>query len=204
MKPTMRKVRSIKKTLTANSSEPMKSYRAKFLVAIPDLIDPNFYKSVVLMFHHDEDGASGLILNRPSPVGLNEVWEQISDLECDIQQPLFFGGPVEGPLMAVHGCASHSEIEIVEGLYLSMRKENLDEIISQTLRPFRFFSGYSGWSSEQLDGEIQAGGWLVESATLADVFDNHEDLWKKLSGRYGQKVMFPGRDQWDDHDPSLN
>ena len=74
----------------------MNCYRAKFLVAIPELIDSNFYKSVVLMFHHDEDGASGLILNRPSPVSLHEVWDQISDSECDVEQPMYFGGPVDG------------------------------------------------------------------------------------------------------------
>ena len=202
MNPTMLKVGILNPNCEVSAT--MKSYRAKFLVAIPELIDSNFFRSVVLMFHHDEDGASGLILNRPSPVKLTEVWDQISDLDCNIDQPLFFGGPVEGPLMAIHGCASHSEIEIMEGMYLSMRKENLDEIISQTLRPFRFFSGYSGWSSEQLESEVEAGGWLVEDAAQDDVFGDHENLWKKLSDRFGQKVMFPGRDQWTDHDPLLN
>ena len=80
----------------------MNSYFGHFLAAVPDLADSNFYRSVVLMFHHDEEGASGIIINRPSPVELSEVWNKVSEVPCNVHQQLYVGGPVEGPLMALH------------------------------------------------------------------------------------------------------
>ena len=80
----------------------MKSLKGHFLVASPHLADANFYRSVVLMIQHDEDGAVGLVLNRPTDNTIAEVWEMISESPCDVQGCVSIGGPVAGPLMALH------------------------------------------------------------------------------------------------------
>ena len=170
----------------------MTSYRAHFLAASPDLSDGNFFRSVVLMFHHDDEGASGLVMNRPSPVSLAEVWNKVSDVPCKVEQPLHVGGPVEGPLMAIHGCASLSEIEIMEGVYISMQRENLNGIVSQSLRPFRFFSGYAGWGAGQLETEIEQGGWLLSPATGSEIFGDSDEMWKSVCDQVGREIIFPG------------
>jgi len=187
----------------------MKSFTGQLLAAIPELSDSNFFRTVVLIFQHDPSGASGVILNRPTPVALSDVWEQInqdtqsSEIQDDVEDAkgsspisvtgnLHIGGPVEGPLMAVHGCPWAGEIEIMEGVYVAMKRENLDEIIKQDLRPYRFFSGYSGWSSDQLNSEIQAGGWLTCPATYEQIFESDpESLWKSVCAEVGESIMLP-------------
>ncbi len=91
-------------TVTEPKSETaeatMHSLRGNLLVASPHLPDPNFFRSVVFIVEHQEDGALGLILNRVSPQRLKEVWETASEAPCVSDQYLRIGGPVPGPLMA--------------------------------------------------------------------------------------------------------
>ena len=74
----------------------MSSLQGYFLVASPRLGDENFYRSVVLMVHHDEQGALGVVLNRPTNHALNEIWEEIAGEICESTDPLYVGGPVSG------------------------------------------------------------------------------------------------------------
>jgi putative transcriptional regulator len=106
--------------------------------------------------------------------------------------------------MAVHGCASLSEIEILDGVYLSMGRENLDQIVLQTFRPFKFFSGYSGWTAEQLETEVRAGGWLSIEAKKDQIYGDCDELWKQVCDEVGRKIMLPSTDHSSPHDPSLN
>src|SRR2546429_6526132 len=78
----------------------MKSLQGQFLIASPHLADTNFYKGVVLMIKHDDEGAMGLILNRPTENTVTEVWKMVGEEDIECPQPIFFGGPVSGPLVA--------------------------------------------------------------------------------------------------------
>ena len=77
-----------------------------FLVASRYLRDPNFAQSVVLMIHHDHQGAMGVVINRPSDKTVREVWEMIGNDPCDRDEPIFVGGPVPGPLVGTPLAAS--------------------------------------------------------------------------------------------------
>ncbi len=183
----------------------MESLRAHLLVAVPQLPDVNFYHSVVLMIQHDENGAFGVVLNRPSDVTVGEIWERISDEPCDSLDPINFGGPVEGPLLALHTQESHSEGEVIPGVYLAMQKDNLNRIVQQKEHSFRIFTGYSGWGEGQLEGELEAGGWLTTPAKSEHVFHREDDLWKKVAREIGDEILF--RDVKHPHmpdDPSMN
>ena len=89
----------------------MNSLRGHFLVASKFLADPNFARTVVLLVQHDEDGAFGVVLNRRAGSTVEELWSQVGQANCNSQQPVYVGGPVPGPLMAIHADRSQAEVE---------------------------------------------------------------------------------------------
>ena len=81
-----------------------------FLVASRELLDPNFARSVVLIIRHSEEGAMGLVLNRPTKTSVSEAWKQVSEAPCPTTGLIHLGGPCRGPLMAIHGDPALGEI----------------------------------------------------------------------------------------------
>jgi len=183
----------------------MKSTKGHFLIASPHLADSNFFRSVVLMVQHDEEGAFGLVLNRPTNNTILDLWHMVSEEPCSTDAPVHLGGPVPGPLVAIHSDMELAEVEILAGVYFAATKEVIEQIVSQTDRLFRLFVGYSGWGPAQLDGEMEAGGWLIEPATREDVFSNYEDLWNRVARRIGLEILAPSiRRSEIPEDPSMN
>jgi putative transcriptional regulator len=183
----------------------MKSLRGHFLVASPHLADPNFYKSVVLMIKHDDEGAFGLVLNRPTDNTVADFLKLVGEEELDCPQPIFVGGPVSGPLMALHRLKSAAEAEVLPGLYFAAHKDKLQRIVSQTLKPFRFFSGYAGWTGGQLEDELAAGGWLTAKVKKELIFRPADELWEQIVRTIGESIL--GKSMKLKHlpeNPSLN
>lgn len=177
----------------------------RFLVASRYLRDPNFAQSVVLMIHHDHQGAMGVVINRPSDKTVREVWEMIGNDPCDRDGRIFVGGPVPGPLLALHTQAGFSEHEVIPGLFFSTHRDELDLIVRKKNVSLRLCSGNAGWGSGQLEGEMEAGGWLSTKATVKDVFADHESIWKTVTQRIGLEIMAPELDRERiPNDPSLN
>jgi putative transcriptional regulator len=182
-----------------------KSLAGHFLVASRYLRDPNFVQSVVLMIHHTEEGAMGVVINRPAEKTVREVWEMIGCEPCDRDDRIFIGGPVPGPLVAVHTLEPFAEHEVLDGVYVATKKDALDIIVRRKGLPLRLYSGHAGWGSGQLEGELEAGGWLTTEATLDDVFADHETVWKTVTQRIGLEIMAPDLDTKHlPPDPSLN
>ena len=170
----------------------MDSLAGQILIAIPDLPDSNFYRSVVIMLQHSHEGGTGVILNRPSNVTVSTVWDEISEEEtCNSNEKINVGGPVEGPLIALHTSPSLAETEIIPGVYMSVRRDNLNSLVNQDQEQYRIFSGYSGWGSGQLESEIECGGWLTLRAKKSDIFGETESLWKNSCEHVGHKIMMP-------------
>jgi putative transcriptional regulator len=178
------------------------------LVASPHMEDPNFARTVVLIVQHSDEGAFGLVLNRPSNHSLADVWKQVADdASCDVEQPLYIGGPVEGPLLALHTREGISEREIVPGVFFSTQREALESLISGHQGPFLIVTGYSGWGSGQLEGELKAGAWLTIPARREYVFPETEgeNLWRTVARDIGRGVLFSAGDVKNlPDDPSLN
>jgi putative transcriptional regulator len=82
-------------------------------------------------------------------------------------------------------------MEVLPGVYFSAEKEHLHQVIRAAGCPCRFFSGYSGWGEQQLEGELEAGGWLVTSATAELVFGDSEELWDKIVRVIAQDILAP-------------
>jgi putative transcriptional regulator len=182
-----------------------KTLAGNFLVASRYLRDPNFARAVVLMIHHNDEGAMGVVINRPSEKTVREVWEMIGNDPCDRDDSIFVGGPVPGPIIAVHAQEAFSEHQVLPGLFVSTHRDALDLIVRKKDQPMRLYSGHAGWGSGQLEGELEAGGWLSTRATKEDVFADHETIWKTVTQRIGLEIMAPDLDfEHVPPDPSMN
>lgn len=187
-------------------SEGSQARAGMLLVATPELVDPNFAAAVVLLLDVDEQGALGVVLNRPTPVAVSEVlagWDEV------VAEPevLFQGGPVstEGAL-AVGWLRDLEDVpvgfrEVADGLGV-VDLDTPVELVDGSLSGMRIFAGYAGWGAEQLQGEIEEGSWYVVPALAPDVFRHDPaDLWREVMRRQ------PGELAWHSTrplDPTLN
>jgi putative transcriptional regulator len=152
------------------------------LVATPELLDPNFTDTVVLMLEVDGDGALGVVLNRPSPVPVSEVLDPWAEV-CAEPEVLFRGGPVstEGALALarlrdpgeapvgfrpLHG----PDADAMGGVVGLVDLDTPVELVTQSLASMRIFAGYAGWGAEQLAAEIEEGSWYVVPGEVPDAF----------------------------------
>ncbi|MGD9644238.1 MAG: YqgE/AlgH family protein [Pirellulales bacterium] len=159
----------------------MASLAGRFLVAANILRDPNFLRAVVLLVRHDDDGAFGLVLNRPMDAQLDQIWAQLSETPCERTDPLYIGGPVEGPFTALHTNETLSDLEVSAGLYFSGEKSNLEQLMAGDQAPARFFVGFAGWGPGQLEAELNEQAWLTSSATIEMIFSDATDLWERVN-----------------------
>ncbi len=180
----------------------MKSLKGKVLLASTQLVDPHFSQTVVLLIEHDDQGAFGVILNRLTNRTLRDIWEHLGD---DKDQPINLGGPVRGPLLALHSQASLAEAEILPGIYLAAHREHLDQLVRFEERHIRLFSGYAGWGAGQLEQELSQGGWVLAPAEKAYVFHPARDLWQQVGKAVTNRVFASGaRIKHIPDDPSMN
>ncbi len=157
----------------------------RLLVALPVLDDPNFARSVVLVIEHDEDGALGLVLNRPTTTRIEDVLEGWSLLAAEPAN-LYGGGPVEPS--AVVGLAV-ADPRATAGFAITGRIRTVDPTddpmtLAGEVERARIFAGYAGWAPGQLEGELAQGAWLVVEAEADDVVSERPDeLWHTVLGR---------------------
>jgi putative transcriptional regulator len=183
----------------------MQSYQGHFLVASPYLPDPNFYRSVVLMIQHDDEGAVGLILNRPTDSKVGQLWKLPGECLSACKHSIHIGGPVSDQLMALHGNQEFSERDVLPGVYVTTQVGLLEEIVQRNERPFLLFSGYSGWAGGQLESELEMGGWMTKPATAEEVFGACDDLWKAVVQEIGLEIIAPHiKSRVIPADPSVN
>ena len=160
----------------------MKSFAPGLLVAMPQLGDPNFHRSVVLMIEHGSGGAMGLVLNRASPLRLRELGEghSLKVASSREEESVFVGGPVEPQRgFVLHDQESIEEKhEVAPGLYLSLTLDALGPLLLDAACRMRFCLGYAGWAPKQLETEITSGAWLLSEKLAVDTLDTAPDqLW---------------------------
>jgi putative transcriptional regulator len=160
----------------------METLEGQLLLASPQLLDPNFVRRVLLLVQHSDEGALGLVLNHPTGKTVQELWKQVGEAPCESQRPIHLGGPVPGPIMAIHTVGSLAEMEIIEGVFFAAKKQNLDALVRQEAG-FKIFFGHAGWGPGQLEDEIEQGAWKAVPALAEDIFDASDDLWQRLMQR---------------------
>jgi putative transcriptional regulator len=185
------------------------SLTGSLLVATPSLVDPSFDRTVVLLVDHDEDGALGVVLNRPTRVDVSEILPGWQD-PASLPDVVFHGGPVgRDSALAIAVLAAPAKdgaeplgFRHVYGLLGLVDLDAPPEILLAEISGLRVFAGYAGWGAGQLENELAEQSWFVVPSTPADVLaPAPEDLWRDVLRRQGGELAmvatFP-------EDPSLN
>jgi putative transcriptional regulator len=176
------------------------------LLASPEMLDPNFVDTVVLLLDADQEGAMGVVINRPSPVPVVSVLEGWSEIVSD-PEVLFRGGPVspEGALAVAllhESGAAPAGLRPVTDRLAIVDLEGEAEDIDAAVDGVRIFAGYAGWGAGQLEGEVDGGDWYVVPSLPPDAFRaDPSTLWREVMRRQ------PGELAWHVNrpaDPELN
>lgn len=170
--------------------------KGRLLVATPPLEDPNFDRTVVFVLEHHDEGAIGVVINRPTEEGLDEPLDRWAEL---LAEPgvVFAGGPVETDALIALALASSEpddateEYSPIAGRIVSADLTADPAIAASVLDTVRVFRGYAGWGPGQLEGEIATGAWLVLDPDPDDLVSTEPaDLWRTVLRRQ------PGRLGW--------
>jgi putative transcriptional regulator len=177
--------------------------RGQLLVAAPDLVDPNFRRTVVLVTEHTDEGAMGLVLNRPTDAVVAEAASELAALTGD-EEVVHGGGPVQPravTVLAEFDDPSQAAHLVTADIGFVPADGDLALLAGATRRA-RVYAGYAGWSAGQLEAELEQEGWFVAEARPEDVFGHRADaLWSAVLGRQGGHLALIARMP---EDPSLN
>jgi putative transcriptional regulator len=181
----------------------MDSVRGQLLVAGPSLLDQNFWRTVVLIVEHTDEGALGLVLNRPSETTVAQAVPELDAL-IDPGEQLFIGGPVQPSaviVLAEFEDPSDAALIAFDEIGVLGTGSSLEELVAG-VRASRAFVGHAGWGPGQLDGELDRGDWILESARREDVLSAvPRELWFKVLTRKGGSYALVARMP---PDPSVN
>ena len=178
------------------------SLRGKLLIAGAGLFDPNFRRAVLLIGEHNDEGALGVILNRPTPSTVGEVVPPLAEIAGDDDR-LFVGGPVQpesAVLLAEFAHPDSADLLVFDSIGFLMGAVEAEAV--RDVKRARVFAGYAGWAAGQLEGEISSGSWFVFDALPGDAFvPRPDDLWPMVLRRQGgitaAVAIFPA-------DPAMN
>jgi putative transcriptional regulator len=180
-----------------------RSLRGCLLVATPALDDPNFRRAVVLLLEHNDEGALGVVLNRPSTAPLSDALPEWH-LQVSAPSVVFVGGPVQRTAALGLGWSpggfAGSGLRVLDDVVGTLDLD--DDPATLRLAGARIFAGYAGWGADQLDAEIASGSWYVVDAVPGDAFtDSPDALWRRVLRRQGGTLamvsLFPD-------DPTMN
>jgi len=178
--------------------------KGTILISEPFLSDNYFRRSVVYLTEHNKDGSLGFVLNKPMEIKLSEVVDDLP--ECDF--PISIGGPVSNNTVHyIHtlGELIPESVAVADGIFWGGDFDYIKEMITKgAVKPheIRFFLGYAGWTSEQLDGEMEENAWLVSRLSPRIVMQSVDsEFWSDTLAGYNNKYRawanFP-------EDPGLN
>jgi putative transcriptional regulator len=179
----------------------MESLQGQLLISSPALVDPNFRRTVVLITHHDDEGAMGLVLTRPSDVRVADAVPELAGLS-GADGVVYVGGPVQPE--AIMALAEFDDPDdavatVVGSVGFVPAESSVEEL---SIRRVRVFAGYSGWGAGQLEAELEEPSWIVADAEADDAFaDDPDELWRTVLQRKGGRFALIASMPFD---PTLN
>jgi len=177
------------------------SLTGQLLISSPALVDPNFRRTVVLVTHHDEDGAMGLVLTRPSEIRVADAVPELAALPGS-DGVVHVGGPVQPE--AIMALAEFDDpSDAVARVVGSVGFVSADAPVGElSIRRIRVFAGYSGWGAGQLEAELGEPSWIVADAEPDDAFvADPDELWRTVLRRKGGRFALIASMPFD---PRLN
>jgi putative transcriptional regulator len=183
----------------------MESLRGQLLIASPKIVDPNFRRVVVYMAEHTDEGAMGLVVNRPAQTTVAEAVPDLEWLAGDGDVGVWLGGPVSPSsviVLAEFEDPSSAAMIIEDDLGFVPAEIEDRDAFAAGVRRARIFAGHSGWGPGQLEAELEEDSWIVEPARRTDVFTARPDaLWSQVLRRKGSEYVLLATMPMD---PSLN
>ena len=181
----------------------MDSLKGQLLLASPALFDPNFRRTVVLVTEHTEEGAAGLVLNRPSETAVADAVPDLLPLVSE-EERVYVGGPVQESavlVLAEFEDPEEAALLVVDDIGFLPGDGDFDLLAGATRR-VRVFAGYAGWGPGPLEAELEESSWIVGSSPAPELFPELEDdLWARIlrdkGGVYRVVALMP-------EDPSVN
>jgi putative transcriptional regulator len=169
-----------------------RSLAPAFLLSMPQMADPNFARTVVVLCQHNDQGAFGLVVNRPLMTTGRAIVNLNPPVETERELELWIGGPVE-PQSSWMLVGDHEEqtgrggMRITDGLYLSTSPYRQSRLLEPNPPPrTRLIIGYSGWGPGQLEAELQASAWLLSDISPDLIFSTPaEQMWEAAIRRLG-------------------
>ena len=151
-----------------------------FLLAMPQVMDPFFHKSVVLLVRHEDEGSFGFIVNRPTELKISDI---LDDLEVpwreDDESCAYFGGPVSWEMGTLVIRDDDAEDGVAAGVALTQSASDLQRLVDLPNDSFRLYLGYAGWGEGQLEQEIVRNDWLIAPVSSELIFANDpDDVWR--------------------------
>jgi putative transcriptional regulator len=179
------------------------SLRGKLLIASPALVDPNFARTVILITEHNDEGALGVVLNRPSETSVDDVAPELAVVVID-DEPVYIGGPVQPQALVV--LAEFADLDAAAWIVVAdvgfVATQTEGDRLEQAVRRGRVYAGYSGWGAGQLEGELAEEAWIVEPPLASELFpDDPLALWQGVLARKGGQYALIARMP---DDPSVN
>ena len=157
----------------------MKSLAGHLLIAPSQERDPDFAGTVILLIQHSQEQAFGVVLNRPTTTTVRQAWRGNS--RCQRDEFVYSGGPVSGPLIALHAEPSLGEIEVLPGVYYSVQTKHIEQLIRYPNRPLKIFQSHVGWGPGELERFMENAPWRIVPATAEHVFHAGPNLWDEIS-----------------------
>lgn len=166
-----------------NSAEDFNSLQGNLLLAMPSMADPFFSQTAILICEHNAEGAMGIVINQPTEIRLEEVFEQLNFESADTEaksQFIGYGGPVgrDQGFMLHNACDESwsSSIEVLEGIYLTTSLDIVENVAHGAgPNKWRFILGYAGWSAGQLENELAGDSWIITPATSELLFETESN-----------------------------
>ena len=165
------------------------------LIAVPQLLDDNFHRSVVFLIEHTSEGAFGVVINRPSTITVRELASNLGlEYGGDPEARVLIGGPVQperGLVLHTRSDTAADSRSVTGSIFVCSTPASLQRAFSRRAGHALCFAGYSGWGPGQLEREIEEGAWIPAPTDEALIFDDdRQTLWDRALRQQGIDPRF--------------
>lgn len=159
------------------------------VIATPQLHESAFSQAVVLIVQQNDAGTFGVVLNRPANEQVKRLWRTMTgNVNFAAERSISLGGPLSGPVFALHQDIDCSEQKVECGLYFATTPHNLKKLAAESTRPYKIFFGAVAWPTEQLEQEIDSGIWVSCGGSKELIFADPEFQWELSLRNYGRHI----------------